>query len=49
MSSGGPWVHNWFLTGFLRLAVGAFGLKHGLVVTFSVAGDLNGKELNPGG
>lgn len=34
----------------LKLALSfTFGLVHSVVVTFSVAGDLDGKELDPGG
>lgn len=32
-----------------RLALWAFAPVHGAVVAFSVAGDLDGKELDPGG
>lgn len=32
-----------------KLTLGGLGCEHGVIVAFSVAGDFDGKELNPGG
>lgn len=40
------WAHYWII---LKLTLGTFGPEHSIVVAFSVSGNFNGEELNPGG
>lgn len=40
------WVRCWIIS---KLTLWTFGHEHSVVVAFSVSGDFNSKELNPGG